>query len=301
MVILMGRTFFIWISLVLSMMTSCVKELPSGQTGEKPDAYFVNAFICSDSLARVQLGKVSGISEGYEFTADAAVTLVVSGQRFPMTYRGAGWYENGLFSSMPGDSVLLEVVRGNVKFGKSIQVPSRVSISNVQTFPVVVGFSGRTLGFRLRFVDSAVQENYYRLWVVERYMKYLTNSAGTINDSLILERKLPISGNELSFLRNPYNVYANREVLFSDETFNGLNTVIEFHRSLALKSDERTLTYRVVFENISEALFTYYNMRNAHIWQQSSITQTPTTVKGNLEGVYGIFGAYQVAEYVVVF
>jgi hypothetical protein len=37
------------------------------------------------------------------------------------------------------------------------------------------------------------------------------------------------------------------------------------------------------------------------LWQQSSITQTPTKVEGNLEGVLGIFGLYQVDDFEIRF
>ncbi len=293
-----NRIFWIFFWFVAG--SSCVKEISVGGKDEYPDAFFLNAFLNSDSAARVQLGKVSGISEGYQFIGDARVVLISGGQRFPMLYREMGWYENGLFVTYPNDTVTLEVTHRNKRFMKTIRVPPRVAVSSVITFPLVTGFTGRTTGFRMRFTDSAYIENYYRLWVEERYLKYLYNSQGELNDSVTLVRKLPIAGNELSFIRNVYNTYATRELLFSDETFNGLSKVFEFHRSAPLKQDERSILFRVVLENMGRDLYDYYNLRNAHIWQQSSITQTPTTVRGNIQGVYGILGGYQSAEYVLV-
>jgi hypothetical protein len=137
------------------------------------------------------------------------------------------------------------------------------------------------------------------LWVEERYWLYERSKLGVLVDSSLRVRKLPISGNDIAFLRNPYNVYSSRELLFSDVTFNGLRVGLEFYRALGESELERTESYRVLLENLHPDLYVYYNDRNAHLWQQSSITQTPTKVEGNMENVYGIFGLYQVSEFVV--
>ena len=293
----MRLLFYFW---VLISLGSCVKEIGVADQAEYPNAYFINSFINSDSAAKVQLGKVSGVSEAYHFISDAELTFIVKGIRFPLTYVEMGWYQNNMIKMDPNDTLTLEIKHQDQIINKSIKIPSRVSVISVASFPLIVDFSGRTTGFRLRFKDSAYIENYYRLWVEENYIKYLVNPLGKITDSVSLVRRIPIKGNELSFIRNPYNTYTTREILFSDETFNGLNKALEFHRSVPGRLDERTLQYRVVLENLNRELFDFYNLRNAHIWQQSSITQTPTTVRGNIQGVYGILGGYQSAEYVLV-
>lgn len=294
----------IWVYIVLffgGTLGSCVKEVRVTDSGEKPNAYFLNAFLCEDSQARVQIGRVSGITEAYDFVADASVVLVSKGQRFPMAHVRDGWYASSLFVAAPNDSIRLEVVHGLKGFTRELRSPTRLQIQGVQTFPVVVGFLGRTTGFRLRFRDSAYTDNFYRLYVEERYWLYEQDGSGARVDSVLRVRKLPISGNDLAFLRNPYNVYASRELLFNDVTFNGLRYSFEFYRALGVSVLERTESYRVVVENLHPDLYRYYNDRNAHLWQQGSITQTPTKVEGNIANVYGIFGLYQVAEFVVRF
>ncbi len=281
------------------ILNSCVKEIPADDTGLRPEAYYLNSFLCSDSQARVQLGLVSGIDEGYRYVTDAEVVLISKGNRYPMTYIREGWYVSSIFKVLANDSLQVEVVHGNKGFTRNLRTPSRVQIKSVQRYPVVVSFLGRTDGFRLRFQDSAYMDNFYRLWVEERYWLYDRAEDGSIVDSVLKQRKLPISGTEISFLRNPYNVYSSRELLFNDVTFNGLNTVLEFYRTLGFSKDERRVSYRIVLENLHPDLYSYYNDRNAHLWQQGSITQQPTKVVGNIDGVYGIFGLYQVSEFVV--
>ena len=293
-----------WVYIVLffgGIFTSCVKEVFVDDSVEKPNAYFINAFLCTDSQARIQLGKVSGITEAYNYVSDASVSIVARGLRYPLTHLAEGWYVSSLFNSKGNDSVRVEVLHGTKGFTRELQSPSNIEIQQVQIFPVVVSFLGRTTGFRVLFQDSAYNDNFYRLWVEERFWLYEKNGDGDIVDSIFKLRKLPVSGNDIAFLRNPYNVYSSRELLFSDVTFNGLRAGFEFYKALGNSSNERTDSYRVILENLHRDLYHYYNDRNAHLWQQNSITQLPTKVEGNIDGVYGIFGLYQVDEYVVQF
>lgn len=293
-----------WVYIVFcfgGIFTSCVKEVPVDDGVEKPNAYFLNAFLCTDSQARIQLGKVSGITESYNYVSDASVAVVSNGIRYTLTHLREGWYVSPLLKSRGNDSVRVEVLHETKGFTRELQSPSNITIQQVQIFPVVASFLGRTTGFRVLFQDSAYHDNFYRLWVEERFWLYEKNAEGDVIDSVYKYRKLPISGNDIAFLRNPYNVYSSRELLFSDVTFNGLRAGLEFYRALGSSSAERTDSYRVILENIHSDLYHYYNDRNAHLWQQSSITQLPTKVEGNIDGVYGIFGLYQADDYVVRF
>ena len=294
----------LWFYIVITfggILTSCIKEVPVDVSDEKPDAYFLNAFLCADSQARVQVGKVSAITESYNYISDATVSLIANGNRFPLSYDKDGWYASSAFIFNGNDSICVEMVHGARGVSRELKAPSKLQIQTVQTFPLVVGFVGRTVGFRLFFKDSAFNDNFYRLRVDETYWLYKKDGEGNNIDSVLQSRKLPISGDDIAYLRNPYNVYTNRELLFSDVTFNGLRTGLEFYRASAQPNDERTESYRVVLENLHPDLYHYYNDRNAHLWQQSSITQTPTKVEGNIEGVYGVFGLYQLDDYLVRF
>lgn len=287
-----------WVFFLGYGFSSCVKEVPVDGKVEKPNAYFLNAFLTTDSQARIQLGKVSGISEPYDFVSDADVVLIAKGNRYPLTYLRDGWYSSSLFEVRPNDSVLVEVRHRGLSFAKTLRIPPKIKIQTVQTFPVIAGFIGRTQGFRVRFKDSAYTDNFYRIWVEERFWEYVKDTDGNA-DSVFRVRRLPIASTELAVLRNPYQTYTNRELLFADETFNGLTVGFEFYRSLGKLANERTESYKVVVENVHQDLYHFYNDRNAHLWQQQSITQTPTRVEGNLGNVYGIFGAYQLDAFEV--
>ena len=122
-------------------------------------------------------------------------------------------------------------------------------------------------------------------------------------DSVSQTERVAISGNEIPFLRNPYNAYTTKEILFSDETFNGVAARFEIFETL-IKSNSniyKTEYIDIYLENISESIYTYLNTRNAHLWQQNSITQLPSKVTGNLGVAYGVFGAYSTDRYRIKF
>lgn len=99
---------------------------------------------------------------------------------------------------------------------------------------------------------------------------------------------------DLAAAENDYNNYTSREVVFSDATFNGVFKYIVFYTSDPLRNttNERPLNIEFHLENISKSLYDFYNTRNAHIWQQQSISQLPGKIKGNVTGAYGVVGAY---------
>ena len=93
---------------------------------------------------------------------------------------------------------------------------------------------------------------------------------------------------------NNYNNYSSREVLLSDATFNGISKAIALYTTdpLAKTVGERPVSIEFHLENISKSLYEFYNTRNAHIWQQQSISQLPGNIIGNVPGILGVIGAY---------
>ena len=131
-------------------------------------------------------------------------------------------------------------------------------------------------------------------------MVYSFDANNSIIDSNIIWEKSSISGDEIGFIRNTYNTYTTKELLFSDESFNGLTSTFTFYLTKPEnESSSRIIQHRIVIENLPLELFDYYNSRNAHLWQQSSITQSPTPLSGNIPNMYGVFSAYNLTEYVL--
>jgi hypothetical protein len=103
---------------------------------------------------------------------------------------------------------------------------------------------------------------------------------------------LKIDGNEIPFQRNNYNNYTDYEILFSDETFNGVLSSLEFYNLLPFSNTktEKTLSVTITLDNLTKALFDYYNSRAAHLWNQRSITQLPGPIQSNIPNGYGVIG-----------
>lgn len=276
--------------------SSCVKKIDNSEGIPKIEAYYVHAYICPDSSTNIQVGKVSGITEEVQFINDAQVEVFNAnkGKRWLLLNKNSGRYLNDCDLNY-NDSVLVQITLGSGKISKKIRVPNAVKIQKVVKYTTSVGFIGPTRAYRISFKDSAYIDNYYRIYLKQMRRKYFENG-----DSLDFSELVSISGNELPFVRNIYNSYTTKEVLFSDETFNGLkNDLVIYERLPGLSANEVILSSTVVIENLNEDLYNYYNSRNAHIWQQSSIIQTPTQVQGNLEDVFGVVGGYSVDSYTV--
>jgi hypothetical protein len=282
--------------LFVILFSSCVKKIGTDGDTPKIQAYFVHAFICPDSATTLQVGKVSGITEPTEFIDDALVELFNAnkGKRWTLSGKNNGKYIAECDVNF-NDSVSVEISLKSGKIQKRIKIPNKVRIQKVTQYNTTIGFIGPTRAYKISFKDSAYTDNFYRIYMKQIRRKYRENG-----DSIDVVEQVPISGNELPFVRNIYNGYATKELLFSDETFNGLKNDFEIYERIpGLKSNEIIVSSTVYIENLDFALYTYYNSRNAHLWQQSSIIQTPTQVQGNLGSVFGVAGGYSIDSYLV--
>ncbi len=286
----------VFIGFLLVCFTSCVKKIDNRSDTPKIQAYFVHAFICPDSTTSLQVGKVSGITEPTEFIDDAMIELFnpSKGKRWTLLGKKQGKYVANCEVNF-NDSVSVEIALKTGKIQKRIKIPNAVKIQKVVQYTTTISFIGPTRAYKISFKDSAYTDNFYRIYVKQIRRKFFDNG-----DSLDVVEQVPISGDELPFLRNIYNNYTTKELLFSDETFNGLKNDFEIYERIpGLKAGEKIISSTVYIENLDLALFTYYNSRNAHLWQQSSIIQTPTQVQGNLGTVFGVVGGYSIDSYLV--
>jgi hypothetical protein len=104
---------------------------------------------------------------------------------------------------------------------------------------------GRTKAYRIYFKDSAYKTNYYRIYGVRHYKKYTIDAVLGKVDSFLYEDKLPIGGTEVCFLRNSYNNYTTKEILFSDEIINGTESMLEFYETLPRSVSNSIVLYQI--------------------------------------------------------
>lgn len=299
----MRRLLFV-VSFFSMFLIGCVEEVDLNQNGDIPNKLVIHGYITPDSQVTIQVSKVVGVTDGYEQIADASleVTNLQSQEKKKLLYRGNGFYAESMNIKW-NDSLSISILHENNLIKHRIQIPSNVVIKKVDTFTSLISFVGKTRAYRIEFKDSAYIENYYRMYLIHNYLNYIFSENGSKIDSFYSNEKVPISGSELPFLRNNFNTYSNKDLLFSDESFNGLNSRFVFYETLPnyQSIDKKLRSVTVVLENIHQDLFNYLNSRNAHIWQQSSITQLPILVEGNIENGYGILSSYSKAQYIIKF
>lgn len=298
------RVYFfrgMFLAVLLGGLSSCVKEVDLGTQDQTPDLLVFHGYWHADSSLKVELGKVASITSPEITVNDAEIFVNINnGTPEKMLPLGNGEYELPNLRIQPNNLVNLNFKYGSTSINKSLRVPSNIVIQGVDTFHSVVGFIGKTPTFRVHFKDSAYNKNTYVLNLWEKRRFYERDDQGLKVDSVDREFKVAIEGNELPFLRNRFNEYTTKEILFDDLVFNGLENAFEFYMSAPdLNKSGKLLSRRIVIENIDKELFDFWNLRNAHLWQQNSITQIPTVVKGNLEGCLGIWGLLNSDQWII--
>ncbi len=290
---------YIW---VLLFMSACIDEVPFVSDNLQPNALVVHAFINPDSALKFDISKVSNISEPYIWISDAQVSLRrKTGLESFLNFISEGRYV-GNVTLLPNDSLRVRIIQTLFDDEILVKIPSRIKITNVDTMSMLVGSVGKTKAYRVQFKDSAYNKNYYRIFGIKTFKKYIFNVLGQKIDSNYVTERMSIGSNEIPILRNIYNTYTTKELLFSDEITNGIinrMVIYETYNRQNLKDLELYKT-EIYLENISEGMYVYLNTRNAHLWQQNSITQLPTQVMGNLKRAYGVIGTYTADKYLIM-
>lgn len=275
-------------------LQSCIDEVPITQITDSPKSLVIHSFIHPDSFLNTTVSEVSEITSAYNWINDANLTILSKSKGlFSINSNGNGKYAlNQNF--LPNDSLLFQVKHSLLNDIIPIKIPSRIHIKRLDTFTTLISNVGRTKAYRIYFKDSAYNTNYYRIYGVRHFKKYTIDAVLGKVDSFLYEDKLPIGGTEVCFLRNNYNNYTTKEILFSDEIINGTESRLEFYETLPRSVSNSIALYQIdiYLENIDVNIFNFLNSRNAHLWQQSSITQLPANVKGNITNGFGVVGGY---------
>jgi hypothetical protein len=208
------------------------------------------------------------------------------------------FFESGTFqwncTLKPRDSFLFTYQGILDTFTVADKIPSAVTIQSLDTSTAIIPGIGKTQVFTIRFRDSAIDKNWYQLIAKRQFIRYTYSQGSSLpNDSQILNETIRIDGNELPFIRNSYNNYTDKSILFSDEIFNGVNAKFQFHNLKPWPSTaiEKTISVEIRLENLSQPLYNYLNTEAAHLWQKQSVTQLPNPLFTNVPNGYGIIGA----------
>jgi len=275
-------------------LQSCIEEVPIVQNSDSPKSLVIHSFIHPDSFVNATVSEVSQITSAYNWINNANLTILSKSKGL----FSFGNFGNGNYSMnqnfLPNDSLKFQITQSLLNDIIPIKIPSRIRINRLDTFTALISNVGKTKTYRIYFKDSAYNTNYYRIYGVRHFKKYTIDAVLGKVDSFLYEDKLPIGGTEVCFSRNSYNNYTTKEILFSDEIINGTESRLEFYETLPRAVSKSIVLYQIdiYLENIDVNIFNYLNSRNAHIWQQNSITQLPTSVIGNIANGFGVIGAY---------
>lgn len=273
--------------------TSCSREVLAPFQDNTANGPVIQCILNTDSAQTLLYSKVVKIDENFAPISDATIDLVIHNKnRFPFSSNQPGVYQIELCKLAPRDSFSVFFMSPTDTFSVTDAMPSSIEFTKTDTFTQAIAGIGSTQNFMIQIKDSAIDENYYKISAKREVKKYIFNNANQITDSSITWESLKIDGNEIPFQRNNYNNYTDYEILFSDETFNGVLSSLEFYNLLPFSNTktEKTLSVTITLDNLTKALFDYYNSRAAHLWNQRSITQLPGPIQSNIPNGYGVIG-----------
>lgn len=293
------RQGFRYIACILAAgMMSCVKEVPYKPIGPVPENPVLHLFISPDSSLVSSCWRVSGLLDKDRPEPGASMVLFRNGVNVATsTYAGNGIYQFGASTYRPGDSFRLSALLPGISPATVRgRLPNDVVITGVDTGRQLIPGVGRAFAMKLKFTDSAAYTNYYRVYLRKSYYQYVYDYQGVLVDSLYKQEVISVYSSELPAIENNYNNYTSREVLFSDATFNGVRNELLFYTADKLMRSRQSRPVAIDFylENLDKPLYQYLNTRNAHIWQQQSISQIPGVLQGNVPGAFGVVGGLTV-------
>jgi hypothetical protein len=280
---------------ILILLSSCVKEV-SFDPDKVPSIPAVHCFITPDSVLTADCRLTAPFGSKDMPVGNANFSIWKFGQyRDTSLYIGNGVHRFVSNSAKAGDTLVFKGGGGAIRpFEIPVLVPGYTQIKTLDTTRQLVPGIGRAFSVAIWFNDDATKDNYYRCYLYKTAYKYVYDNTGKITDSFLKKEIIALFSDDLAAAENDYNNYTSREVVFSDATFNGVFKYMVFYTSdpLVKTALERPISIEFHLENISASLYDFYNTRNAHIWQQQSISQLPGNIKGNVPGAYGVVGAY---------
>ena len=278
------------------ILSGCIKEIPYNPNSQITPLPAIHCFITPDSVLTADSRLTAPFGSKDMPMANARFEIWKSGQQKDTSqYMGNGIHRFASNSAKAGDTLVFMGRGGAIQpFEIPVVVPGYTQIKVLDTTRQLVPGIGPAFSVAIWFNDDAAKDNYYRCYLYKTAYKYVYDNSGKITDSFLKKEIIALFSDDLAAAENDYNNYTSREVVFSDATFNGVFKYMVFYTSdlLVKTTFERPTGIEFHLENIDKSLYDFYNTRNAHIWQQQSISQLPGKIKGNVREAYGVVGAY---------
>lgn len=293
--------YILFTAFLILLIQSCVKEVAFKPKGTIALTPVFHAYMCPDSQLRASFFSTDGVLNPDAPVVNNNVKLSIGFNDYFFAYLNQGKYFLGSNPLTPNTHYKLAFEFNNKTYLTDGRVPNKINILHLDTQTGPRASFGKTFVIKFKFADSAGYNNYYHIYLRKYFYEYKKVN-NVIVDSTLKSAIISVYGNELAFVQNNFNNYSNKEILFDDQTFNGVTTNYEVYTNTSLARDANTRTFKIelVLENIEKSLYNYYNSRNAHLWQQNSITQTPGIVQGNIPDALGVVGSYTQARYEIM-
>lgn len=290
------KPYYIHILLCLCLiLSSCEENYVVPIQNQAPEGQVVKVILEPNESIFAYCTRATGITQPHFLETD--ISIQVQNPKLTNT-NYFNFVESGTFqwncTLKPRDSFKITYQGFLDTFTVADKIPAAITIQSVDTSTEIVPGIGKTQVFTVRFRDSAIDKNWYQLIAKRQFIRYsYTKGISIPSDSQIITETMRIDGNELPFIRNTYNSYTNKSILFSDEIFNGVNAKFQFHNLKPWPSNsvERTISVEIKLENLSQPLYNYLNTEAAHLWQKQSVTQLPNPLFTNVPNGYGIIGS----------
>ena len=290
---------------LLSLLSACEQNNIESINNQIPQSQVIKAIVEPDNTITAYCSRVAGITQPY--LLESGISIKIKSNKFP-TDQWFNFTQLGIYqwdcTLKPRDSFIF-TYRGVLDtISVADKIPSAIRLQSVDTSTSIVPGIGKTQVFTIQFRDSAIDKNWYQLLIKRQFIKYIFPAGSTVaNDSQLLTETVRIDGNELPFIRNTYNNYTDKSILFSDEIFNGVNAKFQCHnlKPWSNSPQEKTLSVEVILENLSQPLYNYLNTEAAHLWQKQSVTQLPNPLFSNIPNGFGIVGSKTTDRKIIVY
>ena len=287
----------------MALLSSCEKVVEFS-AGEQSPYVVLLSNPKSDSTIDVSLRYSRFFLDNRNFANidDATMTLIANGIEYTGTRTGDGQYNIG-YTVQPGDSLTLRVeVPGKETVTSSTRIPVRPDVSNVvvedadyNEYSYSIYYNTK-ISFKLK--DNPNERNYYRIRIFSRYKDYTwdENEAtiiGEYEQANWFSCSDPVitgSTDVFNYLDNNGN-FEGRELIFSDETFNGKEHEIVLTTdsySSWIGDEEYWPLMTILVESMSRD---WYLFKQTTAEQEDYIAffAEPTQIHSNVKGGIGIF------------
>lgn len=337
----MQKNIFILIMLCALLFSSCEKTIDFDGEGTAP-MIVVNGLVVPGKPIEVSVSKSQSLLAGsyfFEFLIDAKVDLYVDGEYVETLiaeqsdepdnpYYDTGyrkWFFKGQTIAENGKTYRLEVTNDGLQaVNCETTVPEPVQLIAVDTatefIPVDYG-TQEMLGVKIKFVDNAENNNFYRVQIdqLSGVNKNYYNGTEQNSDTVFLSKQLalylnlfdPVFGSGTDeadeiVTGTPDNKYA----LFDDGKINGEEYTVKVripqnyrntYKADLLDEDSGNFNERqIVLYSLSREYYEYLRSATNHLYYADDYFSEPVPVYSNVNGGIGIFAALDSASYSIL-